>query len=173
MINKSVFGSGKHCFCDRPDLIENYDKAIADKSQTWHCHHRMELVVTGAVVDSSIQDLKDWGLYYNRPADELIFLTPAEHEALHHTGKAYMKGRKLSDEHRAAISKGMKGKGTWIKGHTPWNKGISIGKKPEHAEKMKLKKWFNNGEISVMRETCPEGFVAGRIYIRKERIQSR
>ena len=30
------------CFCRTPELIENYDKAIADTTQTWDCHHRLE-----------------------------------------------------------------------------------------------------------------------------------
>ena len=25
-------------------LIENYDKAVNDKEQTWHCHHRREII---------------------------------------------------------------------------------------------------------------------------------
>ena len=60
-------------FCKDYTKIENYEKAVADTTQTWDCHHRMELVVTGAVVDSTVQDLKDWDIYYDRPADELIF----------------------------------------------------------------------------------------------------
>ena len=32
-------------FCkDDISLIENYDKAIADKTQVWHCHHRRETI---------------------------------------------------------------------------------------------------------------------------------
>lgn len=27
--------------------IENYDKAIADTTQTWICHHRLELTLDG------------------------------------------------------------------------------------------------------------------------------
>lgn len=50
----------KGCFCRRPELIENYDKAIADTTQTWDCHHRLELMTTGGVVDATKQDLIDW-----------------------------------------------------------------------------------------------------------------
>lgn len=82
----------RYC-CEDVSLIENYDKAIADTTQVWHIHHRLELVKTGAVVDSSKQDLIDWGIYYNRPADELIFLTAVDHYGLH------LKGRKHSKEH--------------------------------------------------------------------------
>lgn len=48
MINEQVFRIRKNgkpysnCLCTTPNLIENYDKAIADKTQTWICHHRLE-----------------------------------------------------------------------------------------------------------------------------------
>ena len=29
---------------DDISLIENYDKAIADKTQVWDCHHRRETI---------------------------------------------------------------------------------------------------------------------------------
>ena len=68
-------------FCrDDISLIENYDKAIADDTQTWHCHHRRETIF-------SKSDLIEISEYYNRPACELIFLTPLEHIRLHHLGK--------------------------------------------------------------------------------------
>ena len=68
-------------FC-REDLslIENYDKAIADTTQVWHCHHRRESIY-------SKNDLIEINEYYNRPACELIFLTPFEHIRLHQLGK--------------------------------------------------------------------------------------
>ena len=69
--------------CEDPSLIENYQLAKADNFKGWHCHHKMELVVTGAVVNASAKDLQDWNLYYNRPADELIFLKASEHRHLH------------------------------------------------------------------------------------------
>ena len=58
--------------------IKNYDKAIADTTQTWHCHH-----MTETWWNCSKQDLIDNECYYNRKACELIFLTPAEHMRLH------------------------------------------------------------------------------------------
>ena len=61
-------------------LIENYDKAVVDKEQTWDCHHRRES-------ETSKKELIKLGEYYNRPASELIFLTKSEHRALHLKGK--------------------------------------------------------------------------------------
>ena len=85
-------------FCkDDISLIENYDKAIADTTQVWHCHHRRETIF-------SKSDLIEIGEYYNRPACELIFLTPNEHHRLHHLGKH------PSEESRKKISEANKGK---------------------------------------------------------------
>lgn len=129
----------KRCCCEDPSLIENYEQAIADKSQTWHCHHRKE---TDEGLSRS--ELIKMGLYWKRPACELIFLTQSEHMSLHrkcnqfaennpfygkhHTEdtkeklrkprssetKAKMsaakKGKHLSVEHRANISAANKGK---------------------------------------------------------------
>ena len=74
-------------YCRNYENIENFDKAVNDTTQIWECHHRLELEKTGGVCDVTKQDLIDWGIYYDRPADELIFLTKAEHRKLHHTGK--------------------------------------------------------------------------------------
>ena len=81
-------------------LIENYDKAIADTTQTWDCHHREEVLPCGRF---SRDDLKKFGLYYKRPAAELIFLTPTAHRQLHY------KGVPKSEAHKKAISDGIKG----------------------------------------------------------------
>ena len=77
MIDKNR--ANKYCR-DDISLIENYDQAIADTTQMWHCHHRRETIF-------SRKDLIEIGEYYNRPACELIFLTSLEHNRLHNLGK--------------------------------------------------------------------------------------
>lgn len=68
-------------FCSEDfSLIENYAAAVADKTQTWECHHRLE------DKDISRDELKTLGLYFKRPASELILLTKEEHLSLHHKG---------------------------------------------------------------------------------------
>ena len=79
--------------------IENYDKAISDNIQTWHCHHRTEIWW-----NCSKKDLIDNECYYNRKACELIFLTPAEHKSLHSKGKI------VSEETKQKMSKAQKDK---------------------------------------------------------------
>lgn len=62
--------------------IENYDKAVNDKTLTWHCHHRLETSDTVRARPSRY--LKMCDMYFHRPASELIFLTPSEHRRIHH-----------------------------------------------------------------------------------------
>ena len=102
-----------NCLCRRPELIENYDKAIADKTQVWTCHHRLETHNSDGerrLVDLTIEELLALGMYFDRPAEELIFMTTIEHNSLHH------KGKKLSDETKkklAEVRKGMKFSEEW------------------------------------------------------------
>ena len=111
-----ISGNTKYFCCDDISHIENYEKAVNDTTQVWVCHHKMELIVTGAVVDSSKQDLIDWGIYYNRPASELIFMTRSDHAYLHMKGNKYNKGKKHSEEHRRKLSEAHKGQNAWNKG---------------------------------------------------------
>ena len=79
--------------------IENYEKAISDYTQTWHCHHRTEIWW-----NCTKKDLIDNECYYGRKACELIFLTPAEHKSLHSKGKI------VSEETKQKMSKAQKDK---------------------------------------------------------------
>ena len=97
MINE--YNAKKFC-CEDLSLIENYELAINDTTQTWDCHHRGEILPCGRF---SIDDLKKFELYFNRPASELIFLTHSEHRRLH------LKGVPLSEDHKKAISDAKKG----------------------------------------------------------------
>ena len=93
-------------------LIENYEKAIADDSQIWECHHRDEVKVlpSGMTVKRSRQDLIENNRYYNCPANELIFLSKEEHCRLHHKGNTYHAGIPHSEETRKKMSEVKKGK---------------------------------------------------------------
>lgn len=108
-----------YAYCiDDPSSIENYEKAIADKDNTWVCHHKLELRDDYL---NTTGDLIKMGLYYHRPADELIFLTRKEHNHVHNTNKVRNRhiratlgtcnlGRKASEETKAKISKARTGK---------------------------------------------------------------
>lgn len=144
-------------FCkDDISLIENYDKAIADTTQTWDCHHRDEVKVlpSGIKVIRTAEELIENGRYVSCPANELIFLTHAEHTSLHFKDSVH---KPFLAIHRKHMSDGQKGSKK------------SIETKLKHAKLMtnnKIalgRKWYNNGVISVMRYECPDGFNEGRI----------
>ncbi len=103
----------KGCICRTPELIENYEKAIADKTQTWECHHRLETHNSDGerrLVDIESEELMALGTYFDRPPEELIFLTPLEHGILHGKGKpGIMKGKHHSEETKQKISDSEKG----------------------------------------------------------------
>ena len=102
MIDEKI--ARKYC---KEDLskIKNYDKAIADKTQTWHCHH-----MTETWWNCTRKELIENDCYYNRKACELIFLTRSEHRRLHNMN--------MSDDTRKKMSEAMKGRPSPMKGRT-------------------------------------------------------
>lgn len=94
MINEKL--ARKYC---KEDIskIKNYEKAIADTTQTWDLHHRTEIWW-----NCTAQELIENECYYNRKACELIFLTRSEHIKLHNIN--------MSEDRRKKMSDSMKGK---------------------------------------------------------------
>ena len=84
-------------FCKDYENIENYEKAKKDDFKGWLCHHRKG-------VDIPKEELKALSMYYNRPANELIFIKLSEHSSLHN------KGKPKTEEHKNKISETLKGK---------------------------------------------------------------
>ena len=70
--------------------IENYDKAIADTLQVWHCHHKFGLT-------TPMEELKRNNEYYDCVPEELIFLRGGKHISLHATHRSAKTRKKLSD----------------------------------------------------------------------------
>ena len=124
-------------FCKEPEKIENYEKAKADNFKGWRCHHRLETHTSDGerrAVDITPAELQALGMYWYRPASELIFLTISEHSSLHkpseetrkkigeaHKGKHHSaeskkkmsdakKGKHLSEEIKKKLSEAHKGK---------------------------------------------------------------
>lgn len=97
-------------------LIENYDEAI-NSMEVYDCHHKLE-----TELNKTKQDLIDLGLYWNRPASELIFLTHSEHAKIHMSINAPYKGKHLSKDTKQKMSIANKSKTPWIKGKKKvWN----------------------------------------------------
>lgn len=74
------FNEAKRYCSEDISLIENYSLAMTDSQQVWHCHHKL-----GPHKDycNTSKELKKMGLYYHRPACELIFLTEEQHREAH------------------------------------------------------------------------------------------
>ena len=165
-------------YCKDYQDIENYQKAKADNFKGWHCHHRLETHNSDGerrLVDITQKELKALGMYYNRPAEELIFLPRSEHEA-------YKKGKKLSEETRKRISEMNKGENhpMYGKHHSEEakKKMREANKGKHHSEEAKKKMreakkgennpafgkhWCNNGKINIRAKERPPGFVPGRL----------
>ena len=95
--------------CRHPELIENYEDAVNDTTQTWICHHRLEEFYLA-------KELKLMGKYYDVSPEELIFVTRKEHLKLPHKSKSV---------HSANM-----------KGRTAWNKGTKgLYKQTEESNK--------------------------------------
>lgn len=160
--------------------IENYDLAMNDKTQTWECHHRLEISPTGK--HFSVKHLQELGLYFNRPANELVFLTKSEHARLHMRNNKLGKlgeGHKRTEETKRRMSlaqKGLRKHSSGRKGKTlrecfgeekalDWKQKLSEAHKGNPAWNKGLKNrfhWYNNGQIAVQVKECPEGFTPGR-----------
>ena len=178
-------------YCTEPEKIENYEKAKKDSFKGWHCHHRLETHTPDGgrrAVDITQKELIDLGMYYNRPASELIFLTIKEHNA-------YRKGRHLSEEHKRKLSgennpnygkhlseeqkkklrEVHKGNKYHLgKKHTDeakkkmseawsYDKHFSDNTKKKLREARKGKNWYNNGKINILSKECPDGFTPGML----------
>ena len=94
-------------YCKDYENIENYEKALADNFKNWEVHHRLETHNSDGerrLVDITADELKALDMYYNRPAEELIFLTKSEHQFLH------QKGKKRSEETKNKMSEANRGK---------------------------------------------------------------
>ena len=137
-------------YCKDYENIENYDKALVDNFKGWHCHHRLETHFSDGerrLVDISQKELMALNMYYNRPAEELIFLPRSEHEA-------YKKG-KYTGENNPRY-----GKHHTFEARQKISEANRINRTGRH--------WYNNGKENKFCYECPEGFVPGRLLIYKE-----
>ena len=138
-------------FCRNPKAIENYGMAISDEKHMWECHHRLETHFSDGTerprnAQLSQAELIALGIYFDRPAEELIFLTKSEHRKLH----PKTLGKHHSDKTKKKISNKLK-------------ENPNVG-----GDRIQGKKWFNNGYINVREYNCPPGFIPGRIYFKRK-----
>ena len=168
-------------YCSEPlDNIENYQQALADNFEGWSIHHRLEIKQDGTRV--SAQELIDKGLYFGRPASELVFMKVCEHSSLHSTGKHHSaetckkiaeanKGKHHSAEARKKMSESHKGKHLPAEHRKKLSESLSGEKNSffgKHHSAETLRKlsmslkglhkgtyWWNNGISSKRSRECP------------------
>ena len=155
----------KH-YCKDYKNIENYEKALKDNFKGWCCHHRLETHTSDGerrAIDITKKELMALNMYYNRPAEELMFLPVGEHISLHdECGHNPMYGKKHSGEAKKKMREAKKGK--YVGEKSPM-----YGKKHSEETKNKIgaahkgRHWYNNGKINIKAKECPEGFVPGRL----------
>ena len=95
----------KYC-CEDISKIKNYKEAKADPVRIWEVHHLKE---NEGKTPSQLKKINE---YYNRPADELIFLHREEHRKLHNSMRLGENnpnfGKKRSADTRLKTSKSMR-----------------------------------------------------------------
>ena len=153
----------KHTFeryCKDYENIENYEAAKKDNFKCWECHHRLQTWTSDGdrrAVDISAAELQALGMYWNRPAEELIFLRKVEHDSLHNEGEHNsMYGKKHTEETKKKMSEAWR-----------YDKHFTEETKERMSEAtkvlMKAMRWYNNGEKCVRAKECPPGFIPGRL----------
>ena len=146
-------------YCKEPEKIENYEKAKKDNFKGWECHHRLEThTPDGKRRDEDItqKELKSLGMYYNRPPEELIFLTIKEHNT-------FQKGKPKSEEHKKKIGESNKGKRHSEETKKKMSEAHKMSGSAKGNTNTKGKHWYNNGKINIMAKECPDGFVPGML----------
>lgn len=97
----------KYC-CEDISKIENYLLAVNDTTQIWQVHHKWEISTVGKFSRNYLISI---GIYWNRPADELIFLTKSDHTRIHKIGNNNRTGKKVTEDKKPiGIKNGMYGK---------------------------------------------------------------
>ena len=173
----SLVYANMYC-CDDVSKIENYELAIADNSQIWDIHHRLEIHEDYL---NTREDLKLMNLYWDRPANELIFLTHSEHIAMHckkRTGERsplYGKTGELNGMYgRSGDKHPMYGKGYLISGE----KNARYGKFGEQspcwkAESKNIMTIYNRAYKSWKKGEMTESEFQNYRVLRREYMQHR
>ena len=146
-------------YCKDYENIENYEAAKKDNFIGWECHHRRGANITQ-------KELISLGQYYNISSDELVFLTTAKHNQLHHIGRhhtedskkrisAASKGRHHTEEARKKMSDADKGKPKTKEHKKKIAEAARINSIGRH--------WYNNGKENKFCYECHPGFVPGML----------
>ena len=151
------------------ESIENIEGYIPEslRKEKMVIHHRLESHDENNQLRTrflSVQQLKDAGLYYNRPASELIWMTDTEHKKLHQQDLSYKEnlekmsakniGRKLTDNQKQIMREKALGRK-----HSSASKQklreANLGKKMKKSVKVKIS--------DALKNRCTEWSVKSKI----------
>lgn len=164
----------KYC-CENIKLVENYQLAKANNFKCWVIHHRLETHTSDGeerLVELTRFELDALGMYYNRPASELIYLTRGQHNTIHKKDKPCVGniGHKVSEETKRKMSKVDKSymqtdayKVAHRAGIAKSNYKVSDETKKKMSERRQGNHWYNNGTVEILAKACPSGYKKGRI----------
>jgi hypothetical protein len=169
-------------YCRRFEDIENYSAAVSDVSGTWACHHRLETHFSDGTerrVTIAREELIALDMYYDRPPEEFIFLTRAEHAKVHKNDKRLSQPGSKNPMYKKSALKGKQcynngvAQRYFIPGQQP--AGFTHGQLPDITAKIGAnnkhkggcpgKKWYHNGVCSgfFLDGQQPEGWIKGRV----------
>lgn len=169
-------------YCTNIEDVENYEKAKADNFKGWHLHHRLETHNSDGnlrIVSLSRKELIALDMYYNRPANELIYLTKADHSALHahftdKNAKKISKTIKLlwqDPEYRQHMSEAHKGH-TFNRGRVHSKESrqhMSEAHKGNHSKPRVYYKCVETDEVSYSSDWLKRGYKAYDVAIGKRK----
>ena len=115
----------------RATCYKNRDTFDADGHPRTICHH----------IDFN---------HNNNDPDNLIFLSINEHNSVHANNRSAEYRERLSNT-MSEVKKGA--------GNAMYGKHHTEETKQKMSAAQKGRSWWNNGEINIMADTCPEGFV--------------
>ena len=154
----------KYC-CEQIENIENYEEAIQSK-ELYVCHHKNEIDM-----NMKAYELQKLGLYWKRPANELIFLSNRYHTHIHFTnGRSPKLGKPMSDSSKRKLSENNGSHRQEVRdkiSKTRIERKIGIGNKYALGSKGHTGlKWITNGieeRCIKVGEQPPENWRFGRI----------
>lgn len=103
-------------YCTDITKVENYYAFCKDNNEIYDLHHRLETHTSYGekrLVQLTRKELEALDMYYNRPPEELIFLTHAEHTSIHMTGNKY--GGKNPEKIKESVHKNPEAMGGKVK----------------------------------------------------------
>lgn len=173
-----VIKMAKQFCCEPIENIEGYQQMI-ESDDEWCTHHRREISE-----EKSYKQLIKEGLYWHRPASELVFMTEFDHKSIHGKNRRpetrkkrsdSLKGRKHKEESKKRMSEAQKGK--VISDET--RRKMSEAQKGKHPSKETLKKLSechkgtkNYKARAVVKLTLDGEFIKEWSYIRDNELLS-